>query len=315
MIGVLLINLGTPDKPDKKSVGLFLKEFLTDPFVIQIPSFFRHLLVRGIIVPFRQNKSAKAYQKIWSATGSPLLMHTQKLSLKLSEELGQDFIVKFGMRYGACSIPEVLNSFPQKLEKLIVVPLYPQYAASSTKTAENEVLKWLKLHDPQWEIKWMKPFYDHPLFIESFAQAIELPLKEFAPDIVLMSFHGLPVSHIQKESLENNYADHCYKTARALASKLNIFSYEVSFQSRLGRKWLKPRTDEIIFKFLDENKKRLAVVCPSFVCDCLETLEEIGIRLKKQFMASGGGDFVLLPCLNTLPMWVKNLSLMVKELV
>ncbi|OGQ07321.1 MAG: ferrochelatase [Deltaproteobacteria bacterium RIFCSPLOWO2_12_FULL_40_28] len=315
MIGVLLINLGTPDKPDKNAVGHYLKEFLTDPFVIQIPSFFRYLLVRGLIVPFRKKKSVLAYQKIWTSRGSPLLVHTQDLASRLGEELGKDFIVKFGMRYGSFSIPEALHSFPQEIKKLIVVPLYPQHAVSSTQTAINEVLKWLKSHLVQWEIKWMKPFYEHPLFLESFAQVVNLPLKEFAPEVVLMSFHGLPVSHIRKEIPENNYADHCYKTSRALASRLNISSYEVSFQSRLGIKWLRPRTDEIIFKFLNENKRRLAVICPSFVCDCLETLEEIGIRLKAQFLCEGGKDFLLLPCLNASPVWVKNLALMIKELV
>ena len=309
MIGVLLINLGTPDAPDTKSVRKYLRQFLSDPYVIDINPIARWLLVNLIIAPFRSSKSAAAYRKIWTEEGSPLLVNTLKLAKEL--KLTADYAVQIGMRYGEPSIRHALWRLNHRdIEKIIVLPLYPQYASSSTKTCVEEVyrvVRKLKIEKP---IQILPPFFNDPGFIRSFAEIGRQQTGE--ADYVLFSFHGLPERHIQKG---DPYKDQCYVTAEAIAKELKLEKnkYSVSFQSRLGRTpWIKPYTDLELIRLAKEGKKKLAVFCPAFVADCLETLEEIGIRGRESFIAAGGEDLTLIPCLNDHPLWVEALTVSIR---
>jgi ferrochelatase len=328
MIGVLLINLGTPDAPETPAVRKYLREFLSDPRVIDISPIARTLLVNAIIVPFRSPKSAEAYRKIWLPEGSPLLFHTKNLAQRVSEKLGSKYAVAVGMRYGRPSIASAMEELTQKgVQEIRVLPLFPQYATSSFGSAVAEVYR---VAQKNWNaplIKILPPFFDHPGFIEAFAQVAQPVLEKLRPDHVLFSFHGLPERHILKGDPTGKHClkfdeccDHpnektayCYraqsfKTALAIKKRLGIPDdlCGVSFQSRLGRTpWLKPYTDLIIPELVAHGKKRIAVFCPAFVADCLETLEEIGIRARESALTAGAEELQLVPSLNDHPVWVE----------
>jgi protoporphyrin/coproporphyrin ferrochelatase len=354
MIGILLLNLGTPDAPTTQAVQRYLREFLSDPRVIDIPAIPRWLLVNCIIAPLRSRKSAAAYQKVWTSAGSPLLMHTRELAKSLTKKLGSDYSVAYGMRYGN---PSTESAFGQLIDagvdELRVIPLYPQYAESSTGSAIAEFERVFEkicrrgmiyhAHDEDAingapTITIPPPFYDHPEFIESLATVAKPMLRLLKPDHILMSFHGLPERHIKNadptgthclidqsccdQKTDANakcYRFHSYSTARALAEQLKKgmaapCPYSVSFQSRLGRTpWIQPFTDHRIVELARQGVKRLAVICPSFVSDCLETLEEVNIRERERFLAAGGEAFELIPCLNAHPRWVEGLSKMIQS--
>ncbi len=335
MIGVLLINLGTPDAPHTPEVRRYLRQFLMDPRVIDIHPVARWLLVQGIIVPFRAPKSAKAYQKIWGAQGSPLRSHTLQLAALVQAQLGDEYRVEVGMRYGSPSIPEALEKLATAgVKEIRAFPLYPQYAASSTGTAEDVVLKFIRGKKNFPDLRFIPPFFDHEGFIRSHMEIARPLIDTFRPDYFLFSFHGLPERHILKEDTSKKhclqsedccerlvpangmcYRAHCFQTAKAIAKGLNFSEadYSIAFQSRLGRTpWIQPFTDLLLKELPQKGKKRLVVFCPSFVADCLETLEEIGIRGRGDFLSAGGEDLLLIPSLNSHPTWVHTVSQMVR---
>lgn len=331
-IGVLLINLGTPDAPTTKAVRRYLREFLSDPRVIDIPALGRWLLLNLIILPLRPRRSAEAYKKIWGPQGSPLLAHTLSLGEKLQGSLGAGYVVKTAMRYGSPSIAAARDGFlAAGVSRVIVAPLYPQYASSSTGTALQEVYTRFGEAWNALPLTVLGDFFDEPAFIKAQAALARSLVKE--GDEVLFSFHGLPERQVKRSggegcfqssgcceriSIENRfcYRAQCYATARALAAELGLGPdrYSVSFQSRLGRTpWIKPYTDEVLAGFAKAGKKRVVVFCPAFVADCLETLEEIGIRERAAFQSAGGGELILVPCLNDRDEWAAALARWVRD--
>jgi ferrochelatase len=330
-VGVLLINLGTPDNCDPKSVYAYLKQFLNDPRVIDLPAIIRYVLVNGIIIPFRYKKSAHAYQKIWCETGSPLLSNSQDLVNALRKKLDNDLQIELGMRYGKPSIESAVEAL-KSCQKIIAIPLFPQYSSAATGSATEALLRAV---GAQWnipEISIKRDFFNNPDFIGAYASLIKEHLNNKKIDTLIFSFHGLPERHIDKSSCKSvcSRLDHCpqhdqlntfcyraqcYETARLISIELQITTadYVVSFQSRLGKTpWIKPYTDVILSELRQKNKEKIAIVCPSFVSDCLETLEEINLQAREQWKIIGGKDFVFIPCLNTYPAWVEGLVKMIK---
>jgi len=334
MIGILLVNLGTPDAPTTPAVRRYLRQFLSDPMVIDINPVARWMLVNFIIAPFRSPKSAEAYEKIWTSEGSPLLVHTRNLARTVQSKLGSGYRVAVGMRYGNPSIESAVGELIDAgVSEIRMLPLFPQYAASSTGSAVAEFERVIKLNKKAPPFRVLPPFYKDPGFIEAFAKVGEPILEKVRPDHVLFSFHGLPERHITKEDPVGNhclkfdeccdnevmqnqkcYRMHSFKTARAIMKRIGIPEEvsSVSFQSRLGRTpWLKPYTDLVIPQLIQEGRKRIVVFCPAFVADCLETLEEIGIRAREAAMAAGAEAFELVPSLNSSETWVDAVCRMV----
>lgn len=333
-IGVLLINLGTPDAPTPEAVGRYLQEFLMDGFVIDLPAPLRWFLVNVVIIPRRKKQSALLYKKIQSEQGSPLLVNTRALTVKVAKVLaGRDdrYLVEFAMRYGSPSIASALAKLrTADVSRIIVAPLYPQYAESSFKTAVVETERKANELGCGNLLQFLPPFYDRPDFIEACAARMRESLKQDSTDHIVFSFHSLPVRHVmrldksQRHCLitphccdnialvnQNCYRAQCIFTARAIARQLGLTEdgYTVSFQSRLGRaKWLEPVTEEVFQDLARRNVKKVAVFCPSFTADCLETLEEIAIRGRKVFMDAGGVELKLIPALNAYSPWVKTLA-------
>jgi protoporphyrin/coproporphyrin ferrochelatase len=334
--GVLLINLGTPDAPTPDAVGSYLREFLMDGFVIDVPAPVRWFLVNVMIVPRRKYQSARAYQKVQLNGGSPLLVYTRELAGKVGRQLGDDYYVEFAMRYGRPSIASALASLKsQDVARIVVLPLYPQYAESSYRTAVEETKRRAGELGLAEHLSFVPPFYDRAEFVNSFAGRIEENVNVETTDHVVFSFHGLPVRHVQKldstkahcsvaagccaEISDVNrdcYRAQCMATTRLIAQalQLNVEDYTVSFQSRLGRaKWIEPNTEAVLKDLAGRGLKRVAVVCPSFVADCLETLEEIGIRGRETFIAAGGEELQLIPSLNAEPVWVQGVVKWIRE--
>ncbi|HEU0034658.1 MAG TPA: ferrochelatase [Kofleriaceae bacterium] len=333
--GLLLVNLGTPDEPTTPAVRRYLREFLGDPRVIDINAVGRALLLHLVILPFRPSKSAHAYQAIWDPTrGSPLLYHSQDLAAGVAERLGTGWHVELAMRYGRPSIPDALARLEAAaVDRIVVLPLFPQYASSSTGTAIARVME---LAAQRWNVPaldFVPAFFDDPGFVSAFEAVARPALAEARPDHVLFSFHGLPVRQISKtdatgrhclasdtccDSLANPncYRAQSFATARALAARLDLppERYTICFQSRLGKTpWIEPHTDVEIDRLAKAGVKRLAVLCPAFVADCLETLEEIGIRAVAQFKAAGGEELVLVPSLNATPAWIEAVAQMAER--
>jgi ferrochelatase len=329
--GVLLVNLGSPDAPTPRAVRRYLREFLGDPRVLDMPNLARALLLNFVILPTRPRRSAEAYEKIWTPAGSPLVSNGVALRDGLRKALGDDWVVELAMRYGVPSIDAAVTRLAEAdVERITVVPLFPQYASASTGSALEAVYcaaaeRW---NVPPLDV--MPSFYDAPGFIASLAAvAREIP-EEQLPDHVLISFHGLPERQIRKSDASGAhcfatesccdaigpanrfcYRAQCAATARDLAKALRLprEHWTLSFQSRLGRTpWIKPYTDEVLPELAERGVRRLAVICPSFVADCLETLEEIGLRARDQWLALGGEDLVLVPCVNAHPAWVATLA-------
>jgi ferrochelatase len=335
MIGILLINLGTPDAPTAKAVRRYLREFLTDPRVIDIPALPRSLLVHLVIAPFRSPRSAKQYRKIWTDSGSPLLVHSAELARQVSERLSSRYVVELGMRYGQPSIAAAMEALIRRGAKTIrVLPLYPQYSASATGSAAAEVFRVAReLWDPP-PVHILQPFYNHLGFVNSYAEVARPILAKNQFDFVLFSFHGLPERQIRKSDRSGKHClvtadcceqttaanEFCYRhqcliTASAIAKALAIREdgYTVCFQSRLGRTpWIRPYTDQVLTRLPAQGIRRVAVFCPSFVSDCLETLEEIAIRGRESFLQAGGEQLQLIPCPNAHPSWVETVCEMVR---
>lgn len=328
--GILLINLGTPDAPTTPAVRRYLCEFLMDERVVDLPRIARTILVKGIIIPFRARNSAHAYQAIWTDQGSPLLLHSEALKAKLADRLSEQYCVALGMRYGAPAIELAVTQLAH-CEKIIVIPLFPQYSSAATGSAMQRVMDVLSRYWNVPDITMINQFYNHAGFIHAYADIILTHKKP--DDFLLMSYHGLPERHIQKShclaechmqaacpriSEKNNfcYRAQCYETSRLLAQTLQLSAdqYAVSFQSRLGKiPWIKPYTDLLLPELFQKGILNLSVVCPSFVADCSETLEEIGIRLRAQWQALGGQRFTLIPCLNDEGNWVNTLVVMIQQ--
>ena len=328
--GVLLVNLGTPDSPSTSDVRRYLSEFLNDPRVIDIPWLLRKMLVNLIIVPFRAPKSAKIYQKLWTKDGSPLLIHGNAVKEKLQESLGNDYDVYLGMRYQNPGLDAVLGVM-QKMnyDKIIVVPLFAQYASSSTGSALEKVMQLISRWYVIPEVKFISQYYNNPSFINAFvARGKQYDLNAY--DHILFSYHGLPVRQVDKvygNSLcsDHNCEDHvddenkfcykatCYETTRLIARQLGIpeGKYSVAFQSRLDKKWLEPFSDKVVAQKAKEGAKKLLVFSPAFVADCLETTIEIGEEYDEIFKEHGGEKVQLVESLNDHPLWISTL----KELV
>lgn len=320
--GLLIINLGTADNCDTASVRRYLAEFLSDKRVIDLPAIMRYALVYGAILPFRPKQSAKAYQAIWTEAGSPLLIHGRNLQTKLQETLGESWQVALGMRYGTPSIASALAEL-KTCKQLTILPLYPQYSSAATGSSLEKVLNLLSEQAAIPSLRLIRDFYEHPGFIDAQAALIQPLLADH--DYLLFSYHGVPERHLSRtgcgqacagscprlnEANQACYKGQCYGTTRALVNRLglNDGQYGTAFQSRLGKTpWIKPYTDQVLVDLANQGIKRLAIACPSFVADCLETLEEIGIRAKEQWESLGGEQLTLIPCVNDQNLWVKGL--------
>ncbi|MEZ2413836.1 ferrochelatase [Muriicola sp. E247] len=325
MKGVLLVNLGSPDSPTAKDVKPYLDEFLMDERVIDVPLLLRNLLVRGIILQTRPRKSAEAYKKIWWEEGSPLIVISERFTEKVRKNT--DLPIALGMRYGSMSIKNALKELDEQgVDEVLLVPLYPHYAMSSYETVVVKTLEDQQKYFPSMKVTTLPAFYHNPEYIKVLSVSIAEGLKDFEYDHVLFSYHGIPERHIRKSDPTrfhckidgscckiNSVAHHtcyrhqCYKTTDLVIEALGLEKEKVSssFQSRLaGDPWLKPYTDFEFERLAKEGKKKLAVITPAFVSDCLETLEEIAMEGKEQFEEAGGEHYKHIPCLNERDDWV-----------
>ncbi len=334
MKGVLLVNLGSPDSPTPKDVKPYLDEFLMDERVIDAPKWLRNIIVRGIILQTRPKRSAEAYSKIWWEEGSPLIVISEKF--RDGVQALTKLPVALGMRYGSGSIAEGLESLhAQGVTEVLLVPLYPHYAMSSYETVVVKALEVQAAHYPHMAVTTLPAFYKNPGYLEVLSASIAEKLEDFEYDHVLFSYHGIPERHIRKSDpthfhckiddsccQTNSVAHHtcyrhqCYDTTHRIVAALGLPADKVSssFQSRLaGDPWLKPYTDYEFERLAGEGKGRLAVITPAFVSDCLETLEEIAMEGKKDFLEAGGTDFIHIPCLNDREDWVALMARWVNE--
>lgn len=331
--GILLVNLGSPDSPAVPDVRRYLREFLMDARVIDLPYPARWLVVNACILPFRPRRSAEAYRQVWLGAGSPLVVTSFRVQQALQDRV--PWPVELAMRYQNPSIALALERLAESgVTDLVLLPLFPHYAMSSYQTAVERVRQVLGARFPKWTLKVVPPYYDHPAYISALADsAREFLESDF--DHLLFSFHGVPERHLRKTDPTGNsclatgtccetaraahptcYRAQCLHTARAFVQQTGIpeDKYSISFQSRLGRDpWLQPFTDAELARLPARGARRLRVICPAFVTDCLETIEEIGIRGRKTFLQAGGLDFQLVPCLNDHPSWIAALEQLVAE--
>jgi ferrochelatase len=328
--GVLLINIGTPDAPTPDAVGRYLREFLMDEHVLDMPFIKRWLLVNRVIVPRRKHYAAEHYQKIQTAEGSPLLVHTKRFAAGLAHELSNDrdgYAVEIGMRYGNPSIAKALADLKRAgADQIVAAPLYPQYTQSSFQSSLVETKQQAKKLGLSDKLLFLDPFYADAGFINAYARMVAEHLKTHSPDYTLFSFHGVPVRHIKQidaadycrvndqccaaigTANQNCYRAQCHASARAIAEAagLNTNQFTTCFQSQFGKdEWIGPAFEDLLVELPKRGIKTIAVACPSFVADCLETLEEIGIRGREEFREAGGEELTLIPCLNSDPLWIK----------
>ncbi|MFZ6646367.1 ferrochelatase [Undibacterium sp. TJN25] len=310
---VVLINLGTPDAPTTAAVRRYLKEFLWDPRVVEIPRALWWLILNCIILPFRSSKSAAKYASIWAREGSPLKIHTEKQALLLKGYLGErghEVHVAYAMRYGSPSIPSVLAKLKADgYERIMVLPAYPQYSGSTTASNFDTVFRYYQQVRNVPELRLVRGYHDHEAYIDALKTSIlDYWQSNGRPEKLVMSFHGLPKAFLMRG---DPYHCECYKTARLLAEQLglNKDQYIVSFQSRLGRaEWLQPYTAPTVKALAKQGVKRVDVVCPGFIADCLETLEEIAMEVRQDFLVAGGKEFHYIPCLNENPAWMRGMA-------
>lgn len=310
---ILLMNVGSPDAPNKTAVKRFLSDFLNDKRVIDLPWLFRTILVNLIIIPFRVKKSTALYKRLWTEKGSPLLYISEELKNKLQAKYSNNTKVFVGMRYGNPGYKKAIAEIKKEgFKRLIVLPLYPQHALSTTETSFVAVRKELKKQNLSIDVIEIGQFYKNTEFIEAFArQAAKCKPEQF--NHVVFSFHGIPIRQDKKskpvEDLNYSYRKACYETANAIAKKLNLSStsYSVGFQSRLSKNWLTPFTDNLLLKKLKQDQKRILVVAPAFVTDCLETIVEIEYDYSEDFIKNGGEKLQLVTSLNAEDFWVLTL--------
>jgi ferrochelatase len=327
--GVLLVNLGTPDSPSVPDVRKYLREFLMDARVIDIPFLSRFFLVNMIIAPFRAPKSAKIYKELWTEKGSPLKIYGFEVAGLLQQSLGSEYLVVLGMRYQNPSIESALNQLKDKgLENIIVVPLFPQYASATTGSVHEKVMEIVGTWQIIPQINFVNSFLKHPKFIQAFALLGQKYISQYPFDHYLFTYHGLPERQIHKGDathtcLKGNccgslhamnqhcYRAQCFETSRLLASALGIpeDQYTVSFQSRLGKDpWIRPYTDDVITELAGKGIKSVLAFSPSFVADCLETTIEVGEEYKELFEKKGGKHWQLVESLNNHPLWIETLT-------
>jgi ferrochelatase len=327
--GIMLMNLGSPDSTEVKDVKRYLDQFLMDERVIDKPWLSRALLVKGIIVPFRAPKSAEAYKTIWTKDGSPLIFLSEQLRDELQKLVPEP--VEISMRYGnptpEAAFENLLRRLPD-MEEVLAIPLYPHYAMSSFETAVEYAKETHRKKKYPFKLNFLQPYYNDPDYIAALADKMH-PYVQKNYDHILFSYHGVPARHIMKSDITGNhclrsadccqtpspahafcYRHQCFETTRLVTEKLGIpkSKFSISFQSRLGKGWLEPFTDIRLEEMPKEGIKNLLILCPAFVSDCLETLEEIEIRGKESFMGAGGEQYEMIPCLNTHPLWVNALS-------
>ncbi len=328
--GIILMNLGSPDSTAHKDVRRYLMEFLMDKRVIDKPYLSRLLLVGGIIVPFRTAKSAEAYRTIWTDKGSPLIILTEDLQKALQKQVTEP--VEIAMRYGNPSVKQAFDALLKKdpaIEEIIAVPLYPHYAESSYETAVVHAKDVYKKGRYPFSLKFIKPFFNETNYIKALAESIR-PFLQQDYDHILFSYHGIPARHLHRDNRQvlakcittaayqdkdvaehkNCYRYECFETTKLVMRQLGIPEdrFSISFQSRLGKGWLEPFSDIRLEQMPAEGIKKLLILCPAFISDCLETLEEIDMRGRESFMGAGGESYTFIPCLNTSPLWVDTLS-------
>ncbi|MEP6711217.1 MAG: ferrochelatase [Ferruginibacter sp.] len=332
--GILLMNLGSPDSTAVKDVKKYLDEFLMDGRVIDVPYLLRLLLVRGIITPTRSPKSAEAYKTIWTEKGSPLVVFTKELQQALQQYFSEP--VEIAMRYGNPSPQEGFDNLLKRqpgLQEVIAVPLYPHYAMSSYETAVEFAKEIHEKNKYPFSLKFVEPYYNNDDYINALAESMRAYITQYY-DHLLFSYHGVPGRHIRKSDITGRHClasedccsvaspahAHCYRhqvftTTKLVTQQLGIpeNKYSISFQSRLGKGWLQPFTDIRLAEMPKEGIKKLLIVCPAFVSDCLETLEEIALRGKETFMEAGGETYSMIPCMNVQPKWVEALQTLVKS--
>lgn len=317
--GVLLVNLGTPTAPTAKALRPYLKQFLSDRRVVEIPRAIWWPILHGLILPFRPKASAAKYASIWHKDGSPLAVYTRRQAVLLKGWLGEqgrhDLVVDWAMRYGEPSIDKTLRDMRTRgIERLLVVPLYPQFSAATTATVYDDVFRTLMtLRNPP-ELRLIKRYHDDPAYIAALAAQVRGHWRQHGrPDKLVLSFHGMPRRSLD---LGDPYHCECLKTARLLAEALELdqAQWEVAFQSRFGKaEWLKPYAAETFVRLGREKTGRLDVFCPGFVSDCVETLEEMALEGKQLFLGAGGGEFRFIPCLNDAPDWIAALGELVQR--
>ncbi|MGQ7829729.1 ferrochelatase [Altererythrobacter sp. Z27] len=319
-IGVLVVNLGTPEAPDPASVKRYLKEFLSDPRVIEIPAIVWQVILRGIILNTRPKKSAQAYSKVWTDDGSPLLVITRDQASGLQQRLGDAVIVRHAMRYGQPSIPSQIEALQAEgCDRILLAPLYPQYCAATTATVVDKAAETLGAMRWQPALRTLPAYHDDPAYIDALEADIARQLSEleFEPEVLLLSFHGMPQRTLE---LGDPYHCHCRKTARLLGERLAArdefpsLRIEITFQSRFGRaQWLEPATDHTLVAEAGKGTRRLAVAAPGFSADCVETLEELAIEGRKEFLGAGGEHYAVLSCLNTSDAGMQMLEAIVRR--
>ena len=297
-VGVLLVNLGTPDGPERSAVRRYLAQFLSDRRVVEIPPLLWQPILRGIILTTRPRKSAHAYAQVWTEEGSPLAAITARQARDLQKRLGDTVSVDWAMRYGNPAIDHAIDRMlADGIKRILLAPLYPQYCAATTATANDFAFAHLATLRDQPALRTLPPYYDDQLYLDALAADLsrQLALLDFTPQKLLLSFHGMPE---RTRQLGDPYHDHCQATAKLLADKLAL-PIDLSFQSRFGRaKWLEPATDSVLEAYPAKGVTKVAIAAPGFSADCLETLEELGIRGREDFLAAGGTHFARLDCLN-----------------
>jgi len=328
--GVLIVNVGTPDSPSVKDVRRYLREFLMDRRVIDIPVVSRFLLVQLTIAPFRAPQSARAYQELWTKEGSPLKTYGYQVERLLQKSLGDDYCVVLGMRYQSPSMRSALEQLKERnVDEVVVIPLYPQYASASSGSTIEKVMDELKKWEVIPPVRFVNQFFENPIFIEAFVKLGQQYMRTTSYDHFVFSYHGLPERQIQKASCDGYCTSHdtccfvyhsknqycyraqCFETTRLLAAGLGLSKehYTVCFQSRLGRDpWIKPYTDEVIVNLAARGIKRVLCFSPSFIADCLETTIEIGVEYKEAFKKNGGARWDLVRSLNAYSVWIECLK-------
>jgi ferrochelatase len=311
---VVLVNLGTPDEPTPGAVRRYLKEFLSDPRVVEIPKAVWWFILNGIILPFRSRQSAEKYASIWTSDGSPLKYHTQAQAKLLRGLLGErghnDVTVAMAMRYGSPSLPEVLGKLKADgHDRILILPAYPQYSGTTTASVSDAVFDHYKKVRNIPELRFVRNYHDHDGYIDALKKTVLAYWETHGRgEKLLMSFHGVPKRTID---LGDTYQRECMETARLLADKLrlNESQYLVTFQSRFGKaEWLQPYTAPTVAQLAKDGVRKLDVICPGFTSDCLETLEEIAMEVRHDFLSNGGKEFNYIPCLNSHPAWIAALT-------
>jgi protoporphyrin/coproporphyrin ferrochelatase len=318
-VGVLLTNLGTPQAPERASLRAYLKEFLSDPRVVEVPRLLWWFILHGVILNIRPSRSAHSYRSVWTERGSPLLFHTQDQTNALRERLssahGEAVIVEFAMRYGTPSMPEVLQSMLQRgVRKLLVLPLYPQYSGATTGSTFDALAadfthrRWLP------EMRFITHYHDHPAYINTVANSVRAHRAQHgSAGVLLFSYHGVPQNYLDEG---DPYHCECLKTSRLVATELGLKDedYRTTFQSRFGRQeWLKPYTDAVLKELPGEGVKAVQVISPGFAADCLETLEELAVENRDYFLKAGGENYQYIPCLNSSPEHITALASIVND--